>query len=137
MLQKLGPFNFLPRFFVFSVLLTGNLVFMSYRAAITSDLAVWSIKMPFSSLSALLETEYRLKTLSGGLMQNYFENSAQGTILNDVYLTNMLPHGNPFVDTLEALLANMVNSDGMEAVFNTLVRPGKSAKNADWTHFHF
>ncbi len=59
----------LRRILVFSVLLTGNLVFMSYRAAITSDLAVWSIKMPFDSLPGLLETDYRLRTLAGGLMQ--------------------------------------------------------------------
>ncbi len=42
-----------------SVLLTGNMVFMSYRAAITSELAVWSIKMPFDSLSGLLSSGFR------------------------------------------------------------------------------
>ena len=42
------------RFLLLSILLTGNMVFMSYRAAITSELAVWSIKMPFDSLVGLL-----------------------------------------------------------------------------------
>ncbi len=42
------------RFLMLSILLTGNVVFMSYRAAVTSDLAVWSIKLPFHDLIGLL-----------------------------------------------------------------------------------
>ncbi len=42
------------RLLVLSILLTGNMVFMSYRAAVTSNLATWTIKLPFNDLSGLL-----------------------------------------------------------------------------------
>jgi len=42
------------RVLVVSVLLTGNVVFMAYRASVTSELAAWSLKMPFSDLQGLL-----------------------------------------------------------------------------------
>ena len=44
---------------VFSILLVGNVVFMSYRASITSELSVWDIRLPFTSLVGLLSTDYK------------------------------------------------------------------------------
>jgi len=46
------------RIMVLSILFTGNIVFQMYRASITSELAVWSIKMPFSDLQGLLESPH-------------------------------------------------------------------------------
>jgi len=42
------------RILVFSILLTGNVVFMAYRASVTSELSVWTLKMPFYDLQGLL-----------------------------------------------------------------------------------
>ncbi len=55
------------------------------------------------------------------LLQYYFEQSAPGSILDRVYRQNMLPHGDPFFDSLERALDDVVRSDGAEAIFNTLV----------------
>jgi len=43
------------RIIVVSILFTGNIVFQMYRASITSELATWSIKLPFSDLQGVLE----------------------------------------------------------------------------------
>lgn len=44
---------------VFSILLTGNVVFMSYRASITSELSVWELRLPFRNLWELLQSNFK------------------------------------------------------------------------------
>jgi len=43
------------RTLIVSILLTGNFIFMMYRAALTSELSVWNLKMPFRDLQELSE----------------------------------------------------------------------------------
>lgn len=47
------------RFVVFCVILSGNVVFISYQASLTSALSVIQSVRPFSSLQGLLDSEYR------------------------------------------------------------------------------
>ena len=46
------------RVLLFSVFLSGNVVFMSYRASLTAELAVKEDKMPFTTLEGLLNSDY-------------------------------------------------------------------------------
>ena len=47
------------RLILFSTFLTGNVLFMSYRASLTSELSVKDKYMPFKSLEGLLESLFR------------------------------------------------------------------------------
>jgi hypothetical protein len=48
------------RWTLFNCLLVGSLVWISYRAALTSELSVVKTKLPFTDLKTLAETDYRL-----------------------------------------------------------------------------
>jgi hypothetical protein len=48
------------RWTLFNCLLVGSLVWISYRAALTSELSVIKTKLPFTDLKSLAETDYRL-----------------------------------------------------------------------------
>lgn len=45
--------------FLFSIFLVGNIIFMTFRASLTSELSVGKVKMPFSHPDELLSTKYR------------------------------------------------------------------------------
>lgn len=47
------------RIFLFFTFLAGNVVFMSYRAALTSELSVRDIRMPFDSVKTMYHANYR------------------------------------------------------------------------------
>lgn len=46
-------------FLLLGILMTGNVVFISYRASLTSELSVTNSKLPFSTLDELQRTEFR------------------------------------------------------------------------------
>ncbi len=45
--------------FLFSIFFASNIVWMSYRASLTSELSNRELKMPFITLEDLLESDYR------------------------------------------------------------------------------
>ncbi len=45
--------------FLFSIFVATNVVWMAYRASLTSELSVREIKMPFITLEELLESDYK------------------------------------------------------------------------------
>lgn len=47
------------RFFMLSILMFGTVTFMSYRASLTSELAQWRRKLPFSNLGEFLDSDYK------------------------------------------------------------------------------
>lgn len=47
------------RFLLFGIFLTGNVVFMSYKASLTSKLAVRERVLPFQNLEDFLASDYR------------------------------------------------------------------------------
>ncbi len=54
------------RLFIFSALFVTNIVWSSYRAALTSALVAREVKPPFNSLDEFLASEYRwAKELNG------------------------------------------------------------------------
>ncbi len=68
-------------------------------------------------------------------MQAYFEDSEVGSILHEVYLKNMAPHGDPFFNTLGEGLERLVEDKDNAAVFNTLVRRRNLHKLNIGAHF--
>ncbi len=46
------------RTLLFTCLFGGSVVWMAYRASITSDLSVIKVKYPFNNLETLLHTDY-------------------------------------------------------------------------------
>ena len=46
------------RILIFFIAFTGNVVFISYRSSMTSELAVRPQKLPFNSLEGLIESDY-------------------------------------------------------------------------------
>ncbi len=44
---------------VFTCLLVGSVIFMSYRASIFAILAAKKVKMPFKNMEEMLKTDYR------------------------------------------------------------------------------
>ncbi|TRY78277.1 hypothetical protein TCAL_08764, partial [Tigriopus californicus] len=95
---------------VFSILLTGNVVFMSYRASITSELSVWELRLPFRNLWELLQSNFKLMTTEGGIIQASFINAEESNILFDVYEYNMKPLGP------EAFVRN--TKEGLKAILD-------------------
>jgi hypothetical protein len=47
------------RFVIFTSLLTGTVVWISYRASLTSELSVAKTKLPFNDLESLSRTDYK------------------------------------------------------------------------------
>ncbi len=47
------------RFLLLTMFLSGNVIFMGYRASLTSNLSVRSLKLPFSDLESLLNTDFK------------------------------------------------------------------------------
>ncbi len=47
------------RYFLFIIFFFGNIVFMSYRASLTSELSVRRQKLPFNSMTSFYQSDYR------------------------------------------------------------------------------
>ncbi len=47
------------RMLLLSIFIMGNIVFMAYRAALTSELSVRRIKLPFHNMEEILDTDFR------------------------------------------------------------------------------
>ena len=47
------------RILVFTYLLAGSIMWMSYRASMTSELSVQHKTMPFNNIEGLLDSDYR------------------------------------------------------------------------------
>ncbi len=47
------------RLLLLSIFVTGNVIFMGYRASLTSKLAVRRLQLPFTDLRELLETDFK------------------------------------------------------------------------------
>ena len=58
--QNTGLMSRLPlKIFVFCSLLVGSVIFMSYRASLTSELSTVTYRLPFESLEELLSSDYK------------------------------------------------------------------------------
>ena len=53
------PANTTHKIVMFECLLVGSLIWMAYRASLTSELSVKKLKLPFNSLESLLTSDYR------------------------------------------------------------------------------
>ena len=54
-----SPKNFTHKFVLFVCLLGGSVIWMAYRASLTSELSVVKLKLPFKDLESLSTTDYR------------------------------------------------------------------------------
>ena len=53
------PANTTHKIIMLECLLVGSIVWMAYRASLTSELSVKKLKLPFNSLESLLASDYR------------------------------------------------------------------------------
>ena len=53
------PANTTHKIVMFECLLVGSLIWMAYRASLTSELSVKKLKLPFNNLESLLASDYR------------------------------------------------------------------------------
>ena len=53
------PANTTHKIVMFECLLVGSLIWMAYRASLTSELSVKKLKLPFNSLESLLTSDYQ------------------------------------------------------------------------------
>ena len=51
--------NFTLQIILFTCLLVGSVIWMAYRASLTSELSVRRVSKPFDSLESLLESDYK------------------------------------------------------------------------------
>ncbi len=88
---------------LFSIFLASNIIWMSYRASLISELTSSEVKLPFITLTELLESNYEylffirliknkyvtffhsLVTQRGGSMMATFKNSHKGTAFNSLF----------------------------------------------------
>ncbi len=56
---------------LFTCLLVGNIIWMGYRASITSELSVTKVVHPFNSMEGLSRTDYKSVRISLGLISSY------------------------------------------------------------------
>ena len=58
--QNTGLMSYLPlKIFAFCSLLVGSVIFMSYRASLTSELSTVTYRLPFESLEEFLSSDYK------------------------------------------------------------------------------
>ena len=75
---------------VFVSLLFGQIVWISYCAFLTSELAITEHKYPLNDLVSLSETDFRLLThVDTAAISLEFINSKPGTLYNKIYTNNM------------------------------------------------
>jgi hypothetical protein len=75
---------------IFTSLLAGTVVWISYRASLTSELSVAKKKLPFNDLESLSNTDYRLTTYTAGTSyQALFIMASQGSIYQRLLQNNM------------------------------------------------
>lgn len=81
------------RIFILFMSLNGTLAFISYRAALTTELSTVRTKLPFDNLEELSRTNYKLllNKLSANLVQ-HFLNAPQGSIYNRLLENNVRAH---------------------------------------------
>lgn len=72
------------RVLLFAIFLAGNVIFMSYRASLTSELSVRDSRMPFKDLEGLLATDYDLVIKSSGFIANQITASWNGSIYRQI-----------------------------------------------------
>jgi hypothetical protein len=75
---------------IFTSLLAGTVVWISYRASLTSDLSAAKMKLPFNDMESLSNTDYRLTTHPvGSEVYGLFNTASQGSIYQRLLQNNM------------------------------------------------
>ena len=91
-------------------LFASSLVFMCYRASLTAELASRRNRLPFSRLEHLLESDYRVTSLSNlGLFLTLFESSDEDSGLSQLYYNYIEPYKDDYLfATNEEALADLM-----------------------------
>ena len=77
--------GFPARVLLLSVFLTGNVVFMGYRASLTSELSIREIQLPFTNLEGLLDSDFSLLLYNNGIYHDHFKFSAPNSTMGRLY----------------------------------------------------
>ncbi len=102
---------------VFICLLAGSIMWIYYRASLTSKLSVEEKVLPFSTLSELADSPYRLGVPSRGhAYGEIFANHERGTIYEKVFENNM--DSNSFFSMRDGL--NWILEEPQRAYFQLL-----------------
>eukprot|EP00094_Tigriopus_californicus_P003818 TCALIF_03674-PA protein Name:"Similar to GRIN2D Glutamate receptor ionotropic, NMDA 2D (Homo sapiens)" AED:0.45 eAED:0.49 QI:0/0/0/0.66/1/1/3/0/636 len=105
---------------IFTIFLAGNIVFMSYKASLTSELSSRIKRIPFDSLEGLVETNYKVTTnKGGGLMIDSFARAEEGTALNQIYRKFFEDQLDQLYPDIKTGLENLVKNP-YEAFFNVI-----------------
>lgn len=72
--------------FIFSIFLIGNVVFMTYRASLTSELSVRKDRIPFSTPGELLELDFNLVVRGKSVGEYHFTHARPGSIFKQLFL---------------------------------------------------
>ena len=98
--------------------LSGNVVFMSYRASLTSELAVKTEKPPFTNLEEFYHSEYRFVNYPHHYYSLLFNDSDDGTIYKKIYNSKLakLDEKNRDIDQQEHI-QRYLNRGRQEVIF--------------------
>lgn len=91
---SISPKNWPLRFIIFTCFLSGSIVWIHYRASMTSELAARKTSMPFDSLETLLTSSYELIVKKGGNSESTFRSSPKNSDLyklNEQKVSEFLP----------------------------------------------
>jgi hypothetical protein len=104
------------RFVIFTSLLAGTVVWISYRASLTSELSAAKKKLPFNDLESLSNTDYRLTTLQAGTAYHVLFNKASpGSIYQRLRKNNM--NSDSFITASEGFESLLVNPKETRFIF--------------------
>ncbi len=88
---------------LFTCLLTGTVMWIGYRASLTSELSAKKIQYPFNSIEELYETDFVLATDNkGSTIAELIRSSKEGAYFHKV-LTNHMMTNDSFVGLVQGL----------------------------------
>ncbi len=80
------------RLIVVLCLLSGTVISCAYRASLTSELAVRWQRWPVNSPEEVLESNYKVISSPGTVMQAHLENSPPASVLNKIWQTGRVSY---------------------------------------------
>jgi hypothetical protein len=112
------------RFVIFTLLLAGTVVWISYRASLTSELSTAVTKLPFNDLESLSKTDYRLTTLEASTsFHGLFMMASQGSIYQRLLQNNM--NSDSFITNSEAFESLLNNPKEARFIYGDILSAKK------------
>ncbi|XP_059096592.1 probable glutamate receptor [Tigriopus californicus] len=95
-----GKFESSQKYLLFGICLGGNVIFMAYRASLTSELSIRRTQLPFSTMEEFLKSDFKLSLPSYyDLYQEIFSAAPPNSIFNQVYQAKVVGKEDAFFDS--------------------------------------